>query len=254
MQLIEASEELPPGFSFGPRHAKMSHNSSKFLPVNFSSNEIQICDGETVLFTKPYETLLSCELAVPWFIQLLHELRNVTKPRSKFGNNNIRPLQIEAKGHFQDGQLKRRLHEGVLIRVNQQVNKGNLFGQRVHFRGLQIVIPMSADPETVYLQAFLMPKGQEHLHPCVTQGRPSDPANRLGLRVQYRILSGLTKEYWARLNGDQNVFEMNSLVDFLEEKDIGFTEGQERRFMYHQPSLGRYSGTEYTNRPVMFAV
>jgi hypothetical protein len=47
------------------------------------------------------------------------------------------------------------------------------------------------------------------------------------------------KELWAVLGGECNTKKLNSLVDFLEDKDEGWTERQPRRFLDRNKFLGR---------------
>jgi hypothetical protein len=58
--------------------------------------------------------------------------------------------------------------------------------------------------------------------------------------VKYNTLHGGSKVLWSVTSGDYNIKKLNSLVDFLEDKDDDWMESQSRRFLDKNYSRGRY--------------
>ena len=103
---------------------------------------------------------------------------------------------------------------------------------RVCFRGVQLLVPKEADFDTVFIQCDLAQNGSRHSNACATSLCEDDPANHLGIKLPFNSkVDSREKELWATLGGKCNTKKLNSLVDFLEGKDEGWTEQQPRRFI-----------------------
>ncbi len=103
------------------------------------------------------------------------------------------------------------------------------------------------NPQTVFVQASLVPEGTVHPHECINGGEASNPAHHLGIKVKYKIKDGnIEREFWSRSSGDYNIKKLNLIVDFLENKDKDWTENQPRRFLDKNYARKRFK-TSYTS-------
>jgi hypothetical protein len=76
---------------------------------------------------------------------------------------------------------------------------------RVCFRGVQLLVPETADFATVQIQCDLVAAGLQHSNPCATKIRDKDPAARLGIKLKFAsTLDREMKELWATLGGEGN--------------------------------------------------
>jgi hypothetical protein len=162
--------------------------------------------------------------------------------------SDLRLIPHEVQGcAYKNGELKRKLRQGANFHCTEVTNHGVVTMHTVCFRGANIHIPLEADPQTVFVQASLVPEGKVHPHECINGGEISDPAHRLGIKVRLRTKDGNTeKEFWHRTKGDCNIKKLNSIVDFLEDKDADWTEKQPRRFLDRNHGRKRFK-TSYTS-------
>jgi hypothetical protein len=152
----------------------------------------------------------------------------------------LMPYKIQGST-WRNGELKRKLRQGANFHCTELKICGVIVGYRVYFRGVQISVPLEANIQTVFVHASLVPEGTVHPHECIKDGEASDPAHRLGIKVKYKIRDGNTgKEFWSRTSGDCNIKKLNSLVDFLEDKDEDWTENQPRRFLDRNHARKRF--------------
>lgn len=121
-------------------------------------------------------------------------------------------------------------------------------GGRVEFNSVAVTVPEAAGVDCdVRVQCDLKRAGEVHPHACAVDTVPEDPARGLGIQVTYRdVGDGSEKSSYCFLGGEQNAKNLNSLVDFLEQKPDGYTMQQPRRCLPESVKYGR-SKVTYTS-------
>jgi hypothetical protein len=71
---------------------------------------------------------------------------------------------------WENGELRRKLLQGVKFHCKGLTKKGQVVEKRFYFRGLQITVPVEAEVETVSIQANIVPEGTTHEHECIRKG------------------------------------------------------------------------------------
>ena len=148
---------------------------------------------------------------------------------------SVPPFQIEPQFARNDWSLpttRKALLQGSKFRCTQSNVKGTI-NTKVDLNTTQFTLPGSIDPETLFVQAFLVNDGQ-HPNTCVSEhGIKGDPALRLAIHVKYADKVTKKKhETWVHLRGKKATMKANYLVDYLEEKDEARTRKQPRRFFH----------------------
>lgn len=193
VRLVESPSDGPLKFRLGYNDTRKLREVEKPLTIHSLSQKLEIRNGPDTLYEKPYERLMSSKNAFPWLSQLLHEQRMLLEREPQSVDETAKPrrkLRIEEKGHFVNGELKRKLFEGAYFPCNtQRKTDGTVFGQRATFRGLSINVPLSAEPSKVSIQANLVENGKIHSHGCAADAKPGNPAQRLGIQIEYPVLS-----------------------------------------------------------------
>ena len=159
--------------------------------------------------------------------------------RNSFCDNILLPIvqrqlgSVSFKGQSPMSQLRQKLLEGGIFKCTKKKNRTDCGG--IYFRGVAVTVPPHADFTRVYVQCFLHGqdvKGQDLNSSCAKDALDIDPAKRL--KIQIRFYKEGTNELhteWISQRGLANVMKLNSLVDFLEEKGMEYTERQPRRFL-----------------------
>lgn len=241
----------PLRFRTGRAQAKEILAAGGVPKIHFTPTSIEIRVEDKVIYEKPIERLLASLEGGAWLCQLLHEKECLQ--RSKIDDKQkdeapqsdllliSRKPQLNQGCAWKNGELKRKLLQGAKFHCKGLTKKGQVVEKRVYFRGVQITVPMEADVETVSIQASIVPEGTTHEHECIRKGgEVDDPAHRLGIMVKCNTLHGESKVLWSATSGDCNIKKLNSLVDFLEDKDDDWMESQSRRFLDKNYSRGRY--------------
>ena len=209
--------------------------------------DIEIRLNEEVVYTKPIERLLGSMQGAEWLSQLIVEREALQAKPYKDEHTEAEPqgdLGVVSHAHhgttWKNGELKRRLLQGDNFHCTQMKNHGTYVGNTVAVRGLKMYIPMKANPQTVWIRADLVPEGTYHPHECINGGEADDPAHRLSIQIKYRTIHENTpEEFWFRTSGQARIKQLNSLVDFLEDKDEDWIAQQPRRFLDRGHSRGR---------------
>lgn len=107
---------------------------------------------------------------------------------------------------------------------------------RVYFRGVAIYVPKPAEVcKGVRVLCDLSAENVSHSTPCAIDATEEDPARRLGIRVTFFNKDiNVFDSQWYQQEGEQNIRKLNSLVDFLLDKDIAYTQSQSRRYLGKQ--------------------
>lgn len=106
---------------------------------------------------------------------------------------------------------------------------------------------MEANTQTVCVRVDLVPEGTLHPHERINGGEAGDPAHRLSIQIRYRTVhENAQKRFWYRTSAQGNIKKLNSLVDFLEDKDGDWIATQPRRFLDRDYSRKRFK-TSYTS-------
>ena len=232
-------------FRTGKNKAREILSFKETLRIYFSLKEIEIRIKEKIVYRKAYEHVLGSNQGKEWLLHLTVEQAVYAKRSSKDG-------QIEAAMHdsltiishehhgttYKNGELKRKLLQGANFRCSQS---------NVNIRGLKVRIPLTANPQTVWIRAELVPDGNVHAQACVIGGEKDDPAHRLSILVRYRTTrEDVQKEIWYTNEAPGNIKKLNTLVDSLEDKDPDWTAKQPRRFLDLDHSRQRFL-TSYTS-------
>ncbi|KAL2041189.1 hypothetical protein N7G274_006133 [Stereocaulon virgatum] len=123
-------------------------------------------------------------------------------------------------GTYQDGEPERKLLQGTNFHCTQLKSRGAHTENRMFFRGVQLTVPLEANTQTVYVGVDLVPKGTVHVHECINGCEAVNPADRLSIQIRYRIVHENAQEkFWYRTLAQGSIEKLNSLVDFLEDKD-----------------------------------
>ena len=215
--------------------------------IHFSLEEIDLRVDDHVVYGKPIERLLASVAGAEWLVQIAHELGALQgKPVPEDDSEWESPGdQLTVLTHdsrlgtgWKNGELQRKLRLGNIFPCTEMKN-GTEMG-RVCFRNVQVLVPEGADFKTVFIQCDLAPNGSRHSNACVTKLREDDPAKRLGIKLKFNFkVNNEEKELWATLGGEGNTKKLNSLFDFFEGKDEGWTEQQPRRFLDRNRFRGR---------------
>jgi hypothetical protein len=247
VRLIKSSRHIRLRFRLSNKVAKRILGLAKDPTVHFSPQEVNLRIDDHIVYRKPIERLLASVEGAEWLIQIAHELEALQgKPapaddseRKSPGDELAVPTHDSRLGtSWKNGELQRRLRLGSIFPCAQMKN-GTKMG-RVCFRGVQLLVPEEADFDTVFIQCDLAPNGSRHSNAYATSLREDDPANRLGINLRFIFkVDNEEKELWEVLGGECNMKKLNSLVDFLEDKDEGWTERQPRRFLDRNKFRGR---------------
>ena len=234
-------------FRFSKAQAEKILDSGSTPRIYFLPADIEIRLNEEVVYTKPIERLLGSMQGAEWLSQLIVEREALQAKPYKDEHTEAEPqgdLGVVSHAHhgttWKNGELKRRLLQGDNFHCTQMKNHGTYVGNTVAVRGLKMYIPMKANPQTVWIRADLVPEGTYHPHECINGGEADDPAHRLSIQIKYRTIHENTPEgFWFRTSGQARIKQLNSLVDFLEDKDEDWIAQQPRRFLDRDHSRGR---------------
>jgi hypothetical protein len=247
VKLIKSSRHIRLRFRLSNKVAKRILGLAKDPTVHFSPQEVNLRIDDHIVYRKSIERLLASVEGAEWLIQIVHELEALQgKPAPADDSERKAPgdeLPVPAHdsrlgSNWKNGELRRRLRHGSIFPCARIYNKTKI--GRVYFRSIQLHVPEEADFDTVFIQCDLAPNGSRHSNACATSLRADDAANRLGVKLRFNSkVDNKEKELWAVLGGECNTKKLNSLVDFLEDKDEGWTERQPRRFLGKNKFLGR---------------
>ena len=247
VKFIESPRHIRLRFRLSNKVAKRILGLAKNPTVHFSPQEVNLRIDDHIVYRKPIERLLASMEGAEWLIQIVHELEALQgKPapaddseRKAPGDELLVPAHDNRLGtNWKNGELRRKLRLGSIFPCSRMKNKTKM--GRVCFRGVQLLVPEEADFDTVFIQCDLAPNGSRHSNACATSLRADDPANRLGIKLRFDSkVDNEEKEMWTVLGGECNTKKLNSLVDFLEDKDEGWIERQPRRFLDRNKFLGR---------------
>jgi hypothetical protein len=215
--------------------------------IHFILEDIRLHVDNDVIYRKLIEQLLGSKAGPEWLVQTTREFeslfprlseRGAAEEAAKGNGLTVIPHKTSLGTPWKNGELQRKLRQGASFPCNPLTNGTNM--GRVYFRGLQLLVPETADSATVQFQCDLVAAGLQHSNPCATKIRDKDPAVRLGIKLKFRsTLDGEMKELWATLGGEGNTRKLNSLVDFLDGKDEQWKEQQPRRFLDKNKGRGR---------------
>jgi hypothetical protein len=134
--------------------------------------------------------------------------------------------------------LRKRLLEGDIMHCTLMKN-GTKMG-RIYFRGVSVCVQDTADFTSVRIRCDLSEQGAVHPDACAQDAKTGDPSQRLAILLAYTDKHGSEKiSAWYKQKGDVNAKKLNSLVDFLEGRDIEYTEAQPRRWLDKCAGRGR---------------
>ncbi|KAL8718407.1 MAG: hypothetical protein Q9225_004450 [Loekoesia sp. 1 TL-2023] len=253
-RVVISSAEFPLEFRTSNTQAQKIYSFGSTLRIYFSPTDIEIRVNKEVVYTKPIERLLGSLQGAEWLSQLI--LEKQASPGAPYGDE-----YAEAKYHsglglvsherhgstYKNGELKRKLLQSANFHCAQLKSRGAHTENRVVFRGVQLTVPLKANTQTVSIQVDLVPEGTVHPHECIDGGEAGDPAHRLSIQVRYRTMhENAQEEFWYRTSAQGNIKKLNSLVDFLENKDRDWTAQQSRRFLDRNCSRKRFK-TSYTD-------
>ena len=136
------------------------------------------------------------------------------------------------------GNLRTRLLGNSLFHCKKPKSQP---GGRIYLRKVFITVPEAAGFDCdVRVRCDLKRAGEVHPHVCAVYTVPEDPARRLGIEVTYLdVREGSEKSSWCFLGGEKNTKQLNSLVDFLEQKPDSYTSQQPRRYLPKSVKYGR---------------
>ncbi len=253
-RVIISDVGLPLEFRFSKAQAQKILSSGSTPRIYFSPTDIEIRLNEKVVYTKPVERLLGSLQGAEWLSQLILEREALQATLYKDEHTEAEPrgdLGLVSHAHrgatWKNGELKRRLLQGANFHCCQLKSHGAHIENRVVVRGVQLTIPLKANTQTVWVRADLVPEGTYHPHECINGGEADDPAHRLSIQIRYRTIHENTpEESRFRTSGQGNIKKLNSLVDFLEDKDEDWIAKQPRRFLDRDHSRKRFK-TSYTS-------
>lgn len=247
VQLKKPSQQRSLRFRMSNKEAKRILEFKKPPTVHFTLEEIRLHVDNDVVYRKPTERLLGLKEGLERLIQKTRELENLFQELSERGGAEgptkgneptVIPHRTSPGSAWKNEELQRKLRQGASFPCNPLTNGTNM--GRVCFRGVQLLVPETADFATVQIQCDLVAAGLQHSNPCATIIRDKDPAARLGIKLKFTsTLDREMKELWATLGGEGNTRKLNSLVDFLDGKDVQWTEQQPRRFLDKNKGRGR---------------
>lgn len=233
-------------FRLSGHEAKRILGLQKTPRIYFTSKHIELrVEGETV-YQKNVHRLLASPTGPEWFTQIMTETCTNEEAGEQRATTQHLVAGIERVSHssslganWKRGELLEKLQEGGFFHCSGTEIQGKGYG-RVSFRGIQIWVPEEADREAVWIRCYLMPNGTQHASPCCNCGPHEDPCRRLGILLQFAVASdGTQKQQWKTWKGEKNAKKLNSLVDFLENREDGWTETQPRRFLDRNRGRGR---------------
>lgn len=200
--------------------------------VHFSSSELQLHVKGSVVYRNPIERLLASVNGNAWFPQVCYELEVLSstsdqrETRVQEVNDAVVIPQYctsSRNSPWNVGQLRTKLLKGAEFNCKKS---------RITIRDVEIRVPPHVNVDTVFLRAELIAKGMVHPNVCGWSAQGEDPACRLGIKMRHKLgQDDETNEIWVTLQGEQNVKKLNSLVDFLEDRDEAWTEKQPRRYL-----------------------
>lgn len=247
VQLNKPSQQRSLRFRMSNKEAKRILEFKKAPTIHFTLEEIRLHVDNDVVYRKPIERLLGSKEGPEWLIQITREFENLfqefperggAEGATKGNELTVIPHSTSLGTPWKNGELQRKLRQGASFPCNPLTNGTNM--GRVCFRGVQLLVPETADFATVQIQCDLVAAGLQHSNPCATKIRDKDPATRLGIKLKFASTLGREmKELWATLGGEANTKKLNSLVDFLDGKDEQWTEQQPRRFLDKNKGRGR---------------
>ena len=251
VKLIPSSRHVPLSFWISLSLAQQILDSSKEPTIHFSLEEIDLRVDDHVVHRKPINRLLASEQGTEWLVQICHEIEGLPGKPAPENDSDWKSLLHRALHEsrraigWKNGELQRKLLFGSTFPCTEM--KNNTGTGRTSFRNMQVLVPEGADFKTIFIQGDLAPNGSLHPHPCATNFREDDPAKRLGIKLKFNVKgSNEEKELWTTLRGECNTKKLNSLVDFLEDKDEDWAEQQPRRFLDRSKLFGR-TKTSYTS-------
>lgn len=85
---------------------------------------------------------------------------------------------------------------------------------------MQLRVPLESEHSKNCVQADLTPEVTVHPHECINGGEAGDSAYRLSIQIRYKTMHENAQEKcWDRTPAQCNIKKLNSLTDFLEDKD-----------------------------------
>ncbi|RAK99169.1 uncharacterized protein BO80DRAFT_478634 [Aspergillus ibericus CBS 121593] len=234
-------------FRMAAREARRILALQKETKIYFFPYEVVLRVDNSTVYRKPIERLLASVHGEEWLVQIVSELKVIQGGLAKeTGSGQVIPeARLAVIPHdnrlgnsWRNGELQRKLSIGSIFPCTEISNSAKV--GRVYFKGLQLYVPQKADFNTVFVQCDLVPEGFRHPNACPAESDTNDPANRLGIRVCYKVRgSSERSEFWATMDGECNTKILNSLVDFLDGRSEEWTEKQPRRFLPRNILKGR---------------
>ncbi len=192
-----------------------------------------------VVYTKSIEGRLGSLEGAQWLSQLIFE-------KQAFRGTPHEDEHAEAEPHsgldlitherhsdtYKNGELKRKLLQGADFHCAQLKSRGAHTKNMVFFRGVQLTVPLGSEYSNSLCSGRTCSRGTVHPHECFNGGEAGDPAHRLSIQIRYRTVHGNAQEkFWYRTSAQGKIKKVNSLVDFLEDKDGDWVATQQRRFL-----------------------
>jgi hypothetical protein len=229
VKLVGPSHQRPLRFWISVEEAKRILELKKTLTIHFAHEDISLHIDNDVVYRKAIERLLASLEGPEWLVQITREFEDLPQMFPWRGDAEEKALgrELIVLPHktclgtpWKNGELQRKLRQGAIFPCNPLKNGTNM--GRVCFRGVQLLVPETADFTTVIIQCDLVAAGLHHSNPCITDLCDEDPATRLRIKLKFKSsLDSKMKELWANLGGECNTKKRNSLVDFLDGKDEG---------------------------------
>ena len=253
-RVIISSAEFPLEFRTSKTQAQKICSFGSTPRIYFSPTDIEIRVNKEVVYTKSIERLLGSLQGAQWLSQLILEKQAFRGTPHEDEHAEAEPhsgLDLVSHerhgGTYKNGELKRKLLQGANFHCAQLKSCGAHTENRVFFRGVQLTVPLEANTQTVCVRVDLVPEGTVHPHECINGGEAGDPAHRLSIQIRYRTVHENAQEkFWYRTSAQGNIKKLNSLVDFLEDKDGDWIATQPRRFLNRDYSRKRFK-TSYTS-------
>lgn len=226
-RVVISSAEFPLEFRTSNTQTRKICSFGSTPRIYFSPTDIEIRVNKEVIYTKPIERLLGSLEGAEWLSQLILEKQAFRGAPHEDEYAEAEPhssLDLISHEHhgtiYKNGELKRKLLQGANFHCTQLKSRGAHTENRVVFRGMQLTVPLKVNTQTVSVRVNLVPEGTVHPHECINGGEAGNPAHHLSIQVRYRTMhENAQEEFWYRTSVQGNIKKLNSLVDFLEDKD-----------------------------------